>query len=57
MSLAGAVKFAVIAPVAAGITDDPQWMSAFARHVEVCGFESIVVVEHTACAQRLGLIP
>ena len=57
MSLAGAVKFAVIAPVAAGVTDDPQWMAAFARHVEVCGFESIVVVEHTACAQRLGLIP
>ena len=47
MSLAGAVKFAVIAPVAAGVTADPEWMSAFARHVEGCGFESIVVVEHT----------
>jgi probable F420-dependent oxidoreductase len=41
------VKFAVIAPVAAGVTADPEWMSAFARHVEACGFESIVVVEHT----------
>jgi len=41
------VKFAVIAPVAAGVTADPAWMSAFARHVETCGFESIVVVEHT----------
>ena len=47
MSLAGAVKFAVIAPVAAGVTADPEWMSAFARHVEGCGFESIIVVEHT----------
>jgi probable F420-dependent oxidoreductase len=41
------VKFAVIAPVAAGVTADPEWMSAFARHVEACGFESIVVVEHS----------
>ena len=41
------MKFAVIAPVAAGVTADPQWMAAFARHVEACGFESIVVVEHT----------
>jgi probable F420-dependent oxidoreductase len=41
------VKFAVIAPVAAGVTGDPEWMSAFARHVETCGFESIVAVEHT----------
>src|SRR3954471_9481905 len=43
----GAMKFSVIAPVAARVTADPEWMSAFARHVEVCGFESIVVVEHT----------
>jgi probable F420-dependent oxidoreductase len=42
-----AMKFAVIAPVAAGVTADPEWMSAFARHVEECGFESIVVVEHS----------
>ena len=41
------MKFAVIAPVAAGVTADPEWMSAFARHVEACGFESIVAVEHT----------
>ena len=43
----GAMKFAVIAPVAAGSLADPAWMSAFARHVEACGFESIVAVEHT----------
>ena len=41
------MKFAVIAPVAAGVTANPEWMSAFARHVEACGFESIVAVEHT----------
>ncbi|MDT5287671.1 MAG: hypothetical protein QOF88_2560 [Mycobacterium sp.] len=39
--------FAVIAPVAAGVTADPGWMTIFARHVEACGFESIVAVEHT----------
>jgi probable F420-dependent oxidoreductase len=41
------MKFAVIAPVAAGVTADPVWMATFARHVEACGFESIVAVEHT----------
>jgi len=41
------MKFAVVAPVAAGVTADPAWMAAFAEHVEACGFESIVVVEHT----------
>ncbi|MUL79403.1 LLM class F420-dependent oxidoreductase [Mycolicibacterium sp. CBMA 226] len=40
-------KFAVVAPVAAGVTADPAWMTQFARHVESCGFESIVAVEHT----------
>ncbi|HKP40827.1 LLM class F420-dependent oxidoreductase [Mycobacterium sp.] len=41
------MKYAVIAPVAAGVTADPGWMATFARHVEACGFESLVVVEHT----------
>lgn len=41
------MKFAVIAPTAAGVTADPRWIAAFARHVEACGFESLVVVEHT----------
>jgi probable F420-dependent oxidoreductase len=41
------MKFAVIAPVAARVTADPEWMSVFAGHVESCGFESIVAVEHT----------
>jgi probable F420-dependent oxidoreductase len=46
------LKFAVVAPVAAGVTADPRWMAAFARHVEACGFESIVAVEHTVLATR-----
>jgi len=46
------LKFGVVAPVAAGITADPHWMAAFARHLEACGFESIVVVEHTVLATR-----
>ncbi len=44
------LKFGVVAPVAAGVTADPHWMAAFARHVESCGFESIVAVEHTVLA-------
>lgn len=46
------VKFAVVAPVAAGVTANPVWMAAFARHLEDCGFESIAVVEHTVLATR-----
>ncbi|HEY1842026.1 MAG TPA: LLM class F420-dependent oxidoreductase [Mycobacterium sp.] len=46
------MKFAVVAPVAAGVTADPRWMAAFARHLEACGFESIVAVEHTVLATR-----
>jgi probable F420-dependent oxidoreductase len=44
------MKFAVIAPVAAGVTADPAWMAAFARHVEACGFDEIIAVEHTVLA-------
>jgi probable F420-dependent oxidoreductase len=50
------VKFGVVAPVAAGVTADPQWMAAFARHLEACGFESIVAVEHTVLATRYDSI-
>jgi probable F420-dependent oxidoreductase len=46
------LTFGVVAPVAAGVTADPQWMAAFARHLEACGFESIVAVEHTVLATR-----
>jgi probable F420-dependent oxidoreductase len=40
------VKYAVLAPVKAGVTADPAWMTEFACHVEACGFESIVLVDH-----------
>ena len=46
------LKFGVVAPVAAGVTADPRWMAAFARHLEACGFESIVAVEHAVLATR-----
>ncbi len=41
-----------MAPVAAGVTADPDWMAGFARHLELCGFESIVVAEHTVLVTR-----
>lgn len=40
------MKYAVIAPTAADVTADPEWMTEYARHVEACGFESLVLVEH-----------
>jgi probable F420-dependent oxidoreductase len=46
------MKVAVVAPVAAGVTADPHWMAAFAQHLEACGFESIVVVEHSVLVTR-----
>jgi probable F420-dependent oxidoreductase len=44
------MKFAVIAPVVAGVTANPSWMAAFAGIVEACGFDEIVAVEHTVLA-------
>lgn len=41
------MRYAVIAPVGSGRTADAAWMTAYARHVEACGFESVVVVEHS----------
>lgn len=41
------MKFGIFPPVVSGVTADPAWMSAFAVHAEQCGFESLVVVEHT----------
>ncbi len=46
------MKVAVVAPVADGVTADPEWMVSFATHLERCGFESIVVAEHTVLATR-----
>ncbi|OBI84649.1 LLM class F420-dependent oxidoreductase [Mycobacterium sp. E740] len=50
------MKFAVVAPVAAGVTADPDYMVAFAQHVEACGFESLVVVEHTVLMTQYASI-
>lgn len=50
------LRYAVIAPVAAGTTADPAWISAFARHVEDCGFESIVAVEHAVVVSRYASV-
>lgn len=41
------MKISVFAPVTEGNTADPEWMVSFARHLEHCGFESIIVAEHT----------
>lgn len=44
------MKVSVVAPVIDGVTADPEWMVSFAGHLEQCGFESIVVTEHTVLA-------
>ncbi|OBF67985.1 LLM class F420-dependent oxidoreductase [Mycobacterium sp. 852002-51971_SCH5477799-a] len=46
------MKVSVVAPVGDGVTADPDWMVAFARQLEACGFESIVAVEHTVLLTR-----
>ncbi len=46
------MKYAVIAPAAANVTANPVWMTEFAQHVEACGFESIVVVEHAVVVSK-----
>lgn len=50
--MADTLEYAVIAPVGAGTTADPAWISAFARHVEACGFGSLVAVEHAVMMSR-----
>ncbi|GAB2888111.1 LLM class F420-dependent oxidoreductase [Nocardioides pacificus] len=50
------MHFAVIAPVEANTTADPVWMSDFARHVEACGFESLVAVEHAVVMSRYSSV-
>ncbi len=40
------MQFALLPPVSAGVLADPDWMAAFARHAESCGYESLVMVEH-----------
>jgi probable F420-dependent oxidoreductase len=40
------VQYDVFLPAAAGTTADPEWVAGFAQHVEACGFDGLVVVEH-----------
>lgn len=40
------MQYDVIAPTAAGTTADPDWIAAWAQHVEACGFSGVVAVEH-----------
>ncbi|MEU8344036.1 LLM class F420-dependent oxidoreductase [Spirillospora sp. NPDC048832] len=44
------MKYAVLLPVAAGVTADPAWIGAYVRHAETCGFESVGAVEHAVVA-------
>ncbi|RAV09809.1 LLM class F420-dependent oxidoreductase [Mycolicibacterium sp. GF69] len=50
------MRFAVVAPVAGGATAEPDFMAAFAQHLEACGFESLVVVEHTVLMSRYASV-
>ncbi len=40
------MRFALLPPYRTGVTSDPMWMTAFARHAELCGFEALLAVEH-----------
>ncbi|BBY67129.1 LLM class F420-dependent oxidoreductase [Mycolicibacterium helvum] len=46
----------VVAPIAAGVTADPVWMGEFARHLEACGFESIIMAEHTVLVTQYASV-
>ncbi len=40
------MQFGILPPYGSAVTADAEWMTAFARHAEAIGFESIYVVEH-----------
>jgi probable F420-dependent oxidoreductase len=40
------VRIAVLPPLGAGVSSNPDWIRGFARHAESLGFESIVLAEH-----------
>ncbi|EHB47074.1 putative F420-dependent oxidoreductase [Mycolicibacterium rhodesiae JS60] len=50
------MKVAVVAPIAAGVTANPLWMGEFARHLEACRFESIIMAEHTVLVTRYSSV-
>ena len=41
------MRYDVFLPTATGVTADPDWVRTFAQHAEACGFDGLVVVEHT----------
>ena len=43
-------EIAVFVPVGDAVTADRAWMVSFAGHLELCGFESIIVAEYTVLA-------
>lgn len=43
------MKYTILPPLT-GVTADPAWIAAFAGHVEACGFDEIIAVEHTVLA-------
>jgi probable F420-dependent oxidoreductase len=50
------MRYAVIAPTAAGTTADPAWISVWTRHVEECGFDEVVLVEHSVVVSRYSSV-
>ena len=46
------MRYEVFLPVAAGTTADPEWVAGFARHVEACGFDGLIAVEHTVVVRE-----
>lgn len=41
------MRFAIVPPFGSSVTVDAEWMRGFAVHAEDCGFESIVLPEHS----------
>ncbi|MFA1538485.1 LLM class F420-dependent oxidoreductase [Actinomadura monticuli] len=50
------MKYAVLLPVAAGVTADPAWIGEYVRHAETCGFESVGAVEHAVVASAYSSV-
>jgi probable F420-dependent oxidoreductase len=42
------IHLGLLPPYRLGVTSDPVWMDAFARHADEVGFESLLTVEHVA---------
>lgn len=45
------MKYAVALPFGGSSISDPDWLIEFGRHAESCGFESLVVAEHSVVMQ------